>query len=132
MKNVRSPRTDVCSMTDFLLLCRVVSQPDCKAAFRRMWQIGPVFRVYDKLMFPTPEADKAKFEVVDEKTGKTVDIPHPVSSLRIWNPETQQYDDVSPILDGSPEDPASYWKGLEKELLEQWGEEEFADMTKAD
>jgi len=25
-------------------------QPDCKAAFSRMWQIGPVSRMYDKFM----------------------------------------------------------------------------------
>merc|ERR1711959_386688 len=96
-----------------------MKEPTCKAAFRRMWQIGPVFRVYDHLMFPTPEADKDAYEVKNEQ-GQTVNIPHPVHALRIWNTETDSYDVVSAVLDGSPEDPAAYWAALSKELEETW------------
>jgi len=136
MKNVRPPSFKLgiycvlksCSIAAF---DSAILQPDCKAAFRRMWQVGPVFRLYDKDMFPTPAADKDKYEVLDDKTGKTVHIPHPVSGIRIWNSETDSYDEVSPVLDGSPEDPAAYWEKLGNELKEQWGDEEFADMTAA-
>ena len=72
----------------------MLDTPDCEAQFRRMLQCGIVTNVYDKCMFPTPEALKEKYQVVDEKNGKTIDLPHPVSQLRIWNAESQSYDEV--------------------------------------
>lgn len=100
----------------------------CKAAFKRMWQVGPVFKVYDKNMFAHSDADREKYEVVDEKTGKTVDIPHPVAALRIWNAEKGSYDEVESVLDGSPADPAAYWAELKLELETIYSKEEFDDM----
>lgn len=108
-------------------------EPSCKAEFRRMYQIGPVYKVYDHPMFPSQEDEmEASFTVTDEKTGRKLILPRPVSALRIWNSEKQAYDEVDAHLDGSPkgdEERAEYWKGLVAKLKETYGEEEFNDMT---
>ena len=71
------------------------------------------------LRFATPDEDKHKYEVKDDKgklpvlrlsvkqcpAGKTVDIPHPVSGLRVWNAEAGNYTEISPVL-GEPESSA--------------------------
>ena len=54
--------------------------PDCEAAFKRMLQVGLITTLYDHAIFPTAEADRAAYEVRNEK-GKVVPIPHPVSFL---------------------------------------------------
>ena len=55
-------------------------------------------------MFPSPDDEmEASFTVVDEKTGRKLILPRPVSALRIWNSEKQAYDEVDANLDGSPQ-----------------------------
>lgn len=59
-------------------------EPSCKAEFRRMFAIGPVFTVYDHHMFPSDAVDASQYEVLDESTGKMVVLPRPVAALRVW------------------------------------------------
>lgn len=99
-----------------------ILQPTCKAEFRRMFAIGPVYTVYDYLMFPSPEDEKDKFEVTDDN-GKKVILPRPVSALRVWSTEKQTYEDVDPTLDGAPADRSAYWKQLVARLKENFSEE---------
>lgn len=83
-------------------------------------------RIYDKLAFPLPEADKADWQITDEKTGKLVDIPRPVFALRIWDPKADCYADLSPLLAGAPktdEELAEYWQTTLDELRKKNGEE---------
>ena len=57
-------------------------------------------------IFPTPEEDKGQWEVQNEQTGKTTQIPHPVHALRVWNTATRSYDQLDPRLDGAPKSEA--------------------------
>lgn len=112
-------------------------EPTCQAEFRRMFKIGPVFSVYDHPMFPSPEDEMQDFEVKDDKTGRKLILPRPVSALRIWSTEKQAYADVDPTLDGAPvteTERDAYWKQLIVRLKEHFGEEEFGKMlnNKAD
>ena len=102
---------------------RILS-PTCKAEFRRMIQIGPVFQVFDHLMFPSPDDEKDDWEVTNEQ-GKKVILPRPVSELRIWNTEKQDYDVVDPTLDGTPskDERDDYWKNLLETVRESFPEE---------
>jgi len=102
--------------------------PSCKAEFRRMYEVGPVFTIYDHHMFPSDAQDVNKFQVVDEATGKTVVIPRPVKRLRIWNTERQEYEEVKATLDGAPEDREKYWIDLKQKLKDAFGDDEFQDM----
>lgn len=100
-------------------------QPTCLAELRRMVSIGAVFQVYDHHMFPSPENEKAQFEVKDENSGKTVVLPRPVSALRIWNVDKQAYDEVDPTLEGAPPvaERDAYWKGLLQKLAQNFPDE---------
>lgn len=62
----------------FALWLKQMHNPDCEAAFKRMLQVGLITTLYDHAIFPTAEADRAAYEVRNEK-GKVVPIPHPVS-----------------------------------------------------
>jgi len=99
-------------------------EPTCKAEFRRMVKIGPVFNVFDHHMFPSPEEEKAKFEVTDDH-GRKVVLPRPVTALRIWSTERQAYEEVDPTLEGAPkpEERESYWTGMLQKLAENFPEE---------
>mmetsp|Transcript_2604 Transcript_2604/g.3794 ORF Transcript_2604/g.3794 Transcript_2604/m.3794 type:complete len:263 (-) Transcript_2604:236-1024(-) len=101
-------------------------QPTCKAEFRRMYAIGPVYQIFDHIMFPSPPEESCQFDVVDDTSGKTIRLPRPVSALRIWNATTQSYDIVDPTLDGTPtteRDRDMYWKDLVNKLKETLGED---------
>jgi hypothetical protein len=106
-------------------------EPTCAAELRRMYRIGAVIRVYDHHMFPNYEEEKADFEVIDEKSGKTVIIPRPVRDLRIWNAASREYDPVQAELEGAPSvgDVDHYWGELVAKMRETWGDEEFDRMT---
>ena len=100
--------------------------PECEAAFRRLLQQGPIRNVYDKFIFPTPEACASKYKVIDEHSGKVVDIPHQVSRMRIWNPVEQDYDEFDPELAGAPSEPSDtekYWSSFLDELRELRGKD---------
>merc|ERR1719461_690502 len=70
----------------------MVKTPTCEAQFRRLLQTGLVCTMFDPNAFPTPDKDKGDYEVVDAKTGKKVQIPHPVYELRVWNAEHRKYE----------------------------------------
>lgn len=99
--------------------------PTCEAQFRRMLQIGMVSQLYDPHVFPTPESQKAKYQVTDERTGKLIELPHPVSALRVWDCERQDYRTVDTQLKGAPTETekAAWWSNFLKELSDKHGQE---------
>ena len=107
--------------------------PSCEAAFRRLLQAGPVYRVFDAGMFPTPPELADAYKVLDEKTGKTALVPHPIAQCRIWNPAKNDYDAVNAELQGAPTSEAeakAYWANLLAELKTLNGEEYIEDLIK--
>jgi len=103
----------------------MLAEPTCEAQFRRMLQIGCVAKLYDPHVFPTPEAQKETFQVTDERTGKLIELPHPVKELRIWNAETNSYTAVDTQLDGAPSEDQKeeWWSNFLKELEAKHGQE---------
>ena len=100
--------------------------PECEAAFRRLLQQGPIRHVYDKFIFPTPDSLAINYKVIDDHSGKSVDIPHQVDRMRIWNHKTGQYEPFDPSLVGAPrteEEARMYWSKLIEELRELRGKE---------
>lgn len=97
----------------------------CEAQLRRMLQAGVVSAMYDDVVFPTPEEYRHLFKVKCEKTGRMVNIPHPVAALRVWNATESKYDDLNPVLEGAPseEEKEAWWANMLKELKEVRGEE---------
>merc|ERR1712194_919947 len=89
-----------------------LDSPTCEAEFRRLLQNGLVAKLYDHMLFPTPEGLLDKYRVTDDRNGKALQIPHPVSGLRIWNPATSSYKTVDPRLPGapSPGQEEKYWE----------------------
>jgi hypothetical protein len=103
-----------------------LNEPECEAAFRRLLQQGPIRNVFDKFIFPSSEAVAAKYKVVDEHSGKTVDVPHQVGKMRIWNPEKRAYEPLDCSLVGAPsneEESNKYWQQKIKDLKELRGAE---------
>jgi len=99
--------------------------PTCEAQFRRMLQIGMVSELYDPHVFPTPESLKSKYQVTDERTGKPIELPHPVSALRVWDAQRQAYRALDTQLKGAPApvDRQSWWERFIRELSEKHGQE---------
>lgn len=97
----------------------------CEAQLRRMLQLGVVTRMYDDNLFRTSEAYVSKYQVLDEKTGKLLKLPHPVAGLRIWSVGRKGYDLIDSQLDGAPSDTEkqAWWSNFVKELQEQMGKE---------
>lgn len=114
----------------FTLWRGMLDKPSCEAAFARMLQSGPINRIYDKLGFPIPEEEQAKWRITDENTGKLVDIPRPVHRLRIWNPSTDSYDEISALLGGAPNDDEleNYWIRTLEEMKVLHGEEYIQNL----
>lgn len=110
----------------------MLMNPTCEAQFRRMLQIGIVSRLYDAHVFPTPEAHKSLYNVSDEKTGKNIQLPHPVAALRVWNAAEQKYDSIDPQLQGAPTEAgkAEYWTSLMLELKQKLGDEYVSQYVK--
>jgi hypothetical protein len=101
-----------------------LDSPTCEAEFRRMLQLGLVNKVFDKHIFPTPDALKDQYLVTDDN-GKQVDIPHSVSGLRVWDVAEQKYREISPILDGAPADDevVAAWENILADFRATKGEE---------
>jgi len=99
--------------------------PTCEAQFRRMLQIGMISQLYDHQVFPTPESLKSKYQVTDERTGKLIELPHPVKALRVWDAATQGYKAVETQLTGAPPEAsaAGWWKDFVQELSSKHGAE---------
>lgn len=100
-------------------------KPECEAQFRRMLQIGVINRLFDHTLFPTPDSLISHYEVVDDRNGKKIRLPHPVSNLRIWNASGKRYDAIDAQLEGAPTDAekAAWWTNMLSEFREQQGEE---------
>ena len=108
-----------------------IRRPSCEAAFRRLLQAGPISKVFDKHLFPTPAELKAKFQVVNETTGKLIDLPHPVEGLRVFDAATDAYRDIDPTLDGAPRGEVKtreYFDKLMSELREEFGSDYVAAL----
>lgn len=104
--------------------------PTCEAQFRRMLQIGMVSELYDPHVFPTPDSMKSKYQVTDERTGKLIQLPHPVGALRVWDAEQQAYRPIDTKLKGAPAEAEkqSWWANFIKELSDKHGEEYIAGL----
>jgi len=102
----------------------------CEAQLRRMLQQGPVSRVYDEHVFPTPEALRPQYQVADERTGRTVRLPHPVAELRAWDPAHLRYEALEARLAGAPPDDErdEWWAKLVEELKEKMGTEYITSL----
>ncbi len=98
-----------------------------------MLQNGLVTRLYDRMLFPTPDALKSKYEVLDEKSGKMLHLPHPVSGLRIWNASQKSYERIDPRLGGAPKDgeEESYWAKVLDEFREKQGKDYIDGLLNA-
>lgn len=118
----------------FELWRKMLNEPTCEAQFRRMLQIGIVTRMYDPNIFPTPDSLRSLYQVTDEKTGKLINLPHPVSALRVWNAKSKVYDNIDPQLKGAPPEAEkeAWWQNLIKELKAQHGEEYINSFVASD
>ena len=119
--------------TKFELWEKELKSPSCEAAFRRMLQTGPVYRVFDSNMFPTPPHLADKYKVIDEKTGKTATVPHPVAQCRIWSPSLDDYESVNAQLQGAPkseEEAKIYWAQFIMQLKAIHGEEYINELMR--
>jgi len=97
----------------------------CKPQLQRMIRTGVVTTLFDKNAFPEPEEMKEKYIVFDHH-GKKINIPHPVSGLRLWNSENQTFEDVDPTLEGVPETAEAVeemWQGMLSELRKYYPDE---------
>lgn len=99
-----------------------LDNPTCEAEFRRMLQNGLVYKMYDRVLFPTPEGLIEKYEVTDD-SGKKLSLPHPVSGLRVYNATTKSYDAIDPRLEGAPGagEEEKYWEQTLNEFREKQG-----------
>ena len=58
--------------------------------------------------------------------GKIVQIPRPVSAMRIWDPSKNKYQDVRARLDGAPdteEELQELWQGMIATFKRKYGKE---------
>ncbi len=104
-------------------------EPTCESAFRRMLKAGPVSRLFDKHLFPTPEELNKKYQVTNEQNGKVIDLPHPVSALRVF--DNGSYREIDPTLDGAPrgsEATATYFQELINQLKSDMGADYVEEM----
>jgi len=121
---------DIMIKSKFGLWKDMLSKGECEAQLRRMLQAGVVSSLYDDVVFPTPEEYRHHFKVKCEKTGRIVNIPHPVVSLRVWNANTSKYDEIDPALEGAPSeaDKETWWTEFLNGLKEQRGADYIEDL----
>lgn len=104
---------------------QMLTKPTCEAQFRRMLQIGLVTRLYDPHVFPTPESMKAQYQVTDERSGKLIELPHPVQELRFWSAQANSYEKVDTVLGGAPSEAEAkaWWDEFMVALRKEHGDE---------
>jgi len=109
----------------------MLETPSCEAAFRRLLQIGMITQLFDPEVFPTAEAHKAKYQVTDERSGKLIQLPHPVSGLRIWDVQAQAYKRIETQLTGAPgaAEAPKWWDEFVQELNAKHGAEYIAGLV---
>jgi hypothetical protein len=110
---------------------KMLKEPTCEAQLRRMIEIGPVTHLYDLNLFPTPQDLKSRFQVTNEKTGRMVDIPHPVSRLRLWNCSQQRYEGIDTQLAGAPaeHEKEKWWNNILHQLEGHHGKDYIASLA---
>jgi len=125
LAQMSAPSLEYYKAGKFKVWRKMLLEPDCEAAFRRLLQIGLINHMFDHVAFPMPEAEQGDWEVEDEKTGKKVQIPRPVSGLRVWNASKRDYDTISTLLAGAPtdEEKDKYWADMLVELRSIHGDE---------
>jgi len=94
------------------------NHPFSKAALVQMVKAGLVNHLFDAYVLPSPKDELPKLTVVHNTTGKVTRIAHPVAALRVWDADKGAYQEISPVLDGAPQDAdvASFWKAKLDEL----------------
>lgn len=102
----------------------MIENPTCKAAFKRLLQIGLITNMFDNVAFPSPENEKSDWIVKDDH-GKDVQIPRPVKKLRVWNCNKRCYDDIEAHLDGAPKDDDAdkFWNDMLNKFKKQYGDQ---------
>lgn len=108
----------------------MLEKPTCEAQFRRMLQLGIVTALYDPQLFPTPDALKAQYQVTDDRTGKLIQLPHPVKEMRVWDPTKQQYAKIDTHLTGAPSEAEkeSWWKDFVQKMRAEHGDEYISGL----
>jgi len=69
--------------------------------------------------------------VVNEKTGKLIDLPHPVENMRVWDESLSEYRPIDATLDGAPkgsEEISAYFNRQLAELKEEMGVEYIDEL----
>lgn len=61
---------------------------NCERAFKSMLRSGLITNIYDPVCLASPPEEQEQWLVVDPNTGKNVDIPRPVSEIRVWDATT--------------------------------------------
>ncbi|CAJ1333149.1 unnamed protein product [Effrenium voratum] len=109
---------------------QMLQKPTCEAQFRRMLQLGVVSQLYDPQLFPTPAAFQSQYQVTDDRTGKQIQLPHPVKELRVWKAEKQQYESIDTQLSGAPREAEKegWWKDFMDTLRKEHGDEYIAGL----
>ncbi|CAK9069730.1 unnamed protein product [Durusdinium trenchii] len=109
---------------------QMLQKPTCEAQFRRMLQLGCVTQLYDPQLFPTPKAFQSQYQVTDDRTGKLIQLPHPVKELRVWDASKLQYVVIDTKLTGAPAEAekAAWWKDFMDQLRGEHGDEYISGL----
>lgn len=110
-----------------------ILKPVCEASFKRLLKIGVITTMFDHLAFPSPEHEKAQYQVQDDN-GKTVPIPRPVSGMRNWDPKNQKYKNINIHLKGAPEnneEKEKLWATMLDEFNNKYGKVMIDEWLKA-
>eukprot|EP00037_Helgoeca_nana_P009853 m.86440 g.86440 ORF g.86440 m.86440 type:complete len:264 (-) comp19847_c0_seq1:1673-2464(-) len=91
----------------------------CLRAFKSMLRTGLITDIFDPMCLASPPDEVQDYKIEDpKKPGTFVDIPRPVSEIRVWDPATRGYSNVETRMEGAPppgtED--KYWETLLVEL----------------
>lgn len=99
----------------------MLESPTCEAQFRRLLQQGPINRMFDSAIF-MPDGEKKDWQVQDNN-GKVVNIPRPVSGLRIFSAEKNEYVELDPLMANAPSDNDKqvWWENFLKTLNDKHG-----------
>eukprot|EP01084_Bolivina_argentea_P097723 175672_1 len=116
--------------TKFANWKNMIENPTCEAAFKRLLNIGLITNMFDHVAFVSPENEKKDWEVKDDH-GKTVIIPRPVHSLRIWDVKKRCYKEVQSHLDGAPDakDAPKYWEEMVNKFKSERGDDYINNLS---
>ena len=73
----------------------------CAAAFLPEIRRGHAMtNIYDSAIFYSNMEEQELWQTMHH--GKIINIPRPVRALRVWNPSSQRFDEISPLMPGAP------------------------------